>query len=177
MENASKALLMAGGVLIAIITIAVLVRSFSSITALQQSNISEEEQDQLAKFNEQYLQYLGQYVYGTEVITVINKAIDDKEYNVTVSIKFNGEYTYNGYEEYTLNGQKRWRKANVVIGQGKTVTIENGEVLDENMTSFINSLRDTDINTKAFKCTDIRYDSKGRVNSIKFEEKVWGPLY
>lgn len=77
MENASKALLMAGGILIAIITIALLVRGFTSISAFQKAQLSEEEQAQLLAFNEQYTKYLNQYVYGTEVRTLINKYEND----------------------------------------------------------------------------------------------------
>ena len=114
MENASKALLMAGGVLIAIITIALLVRSFGTISMFQKVKLSEEEQAQLIAFNEQYTKYLGQYMYGTEVITVINKSLNNKSHAITVSIKFNGQYTYNGYtavEKYR-NGKKyiRWEE-------------------------------------------------------------------
>lgn len=77
MENTSKALLMAGGVLIAIIMIVLLVRTFTSISIFQKSKLTEEEQAQLAQFNEQYTKYLGQYVYGTEVATLINKSNND----------------------------------------------------------------------------------------------------
>ena len=77
MENASKALLMAGGILIALITIAVLVRTFSNISEFQMSRLSEEEQEQLVAFNEQYTKYLNQYVYGTEVRSLINKYQND----------------------------------------------------------------------------------------------------
>ena len=77
MENTSKALLMAGGILIAIITIALLVRSFNSISIFQKTKLSEEEQAQLLAFNEQYTKYLNQYVYGTEVRTLINKYKDN----------------------------------------------------------------------------------------------------
>lgn len=177
MENASKALLMAGGILIAILLIALLVKSFTGISAFQKAQLSEEEQAQLIAFNEQYTKYLGQYVYGTEVITVINKSLNNNSHDISVSIKFNGEYTYKGYKEYIVNGKKRWKKEDITIGAGRTITIENGQQKDEKMTSFINSLDDTDLKTMAFKCTDIGYDSNGRVNSIKFEEKKWGDLY
>ena len=44
--------------------------------------------------------------------------------------------------------------------------------------SAINKLEESDnLKTMAFKCTDIGYDSNGRVNSIKFEEKKWGDLW
>lgn len=183
MENASKALLIAGGMLLAILIITLLVRSFNSVSEFQRAKLTEEEQAQLVAFNEQYTKYLNQYVYGTEVITVINKSLNNKSHEITISIKFNGEYKYNGYEEYwatdKLTGKKvkRWKEADVTIGAGRTVTIENDKVQDENMTSFINSLENTDLNTMAFKCTNIGYDAEGRVDSIKFEEKKWGDLY
>lgn len=100
MENASKALLMAGGILIAILILTLVVRSFTTISIFQKSRLSEEEQEQLVEFNEQYTKYLGQYVYGTEVITVINKSLNNKEYPIKVIIKFANDgngYSYNGY--------------------------------------------------------------------------------
>ena len=57
------------------------------------------------------------------------------------------------------------------------MTIVNGQVEDQKMTSFINSLGNTDLNNMAFKCTNVGYDSYGRVNSISFEEKTWGDLW
>lgn len=73
MENASKALLMAAGILIAIIIIGLLVTTFSNINQFQMSRLSEEEQQKLIAFNEQYTKYLNQYVYGTDVKTLQNK--------------------------------------------------------------------------------------------------------
>ena len=84
MENASKALLMAGGVLIAILIIVLLVNSFTSIKSFQQADLSEKEQRKIVKFNEQYIKYLGQYVYGTEVLTLQNKYNNDGKVNVNV---------------------------------------------------------------------------------------------
>ena len=77
MENASKALLMAGGILIAILIIALLVRTATTVSAFQKARLTEEEQEQLVAFNEQYTKYLNQYVYGTDVATLRNKYYDD----------------------------------------------------------------------------------------------------
>lgn len=77
MENASKALLMAGGILIALIIIAVLIRSYTNVSIFQKTKLSEEEQEKLVAFNEQYTKYLGQYVYGIEVRTLMNKCEND----------------------------------------------------------------------------------------------------
>lgn len=115
MENASKALLIAGGVLIAMVTIALLVSSFSSINKFQMSKLSAEEQERLIAFNEQYTKYAGQYVYGTDVITIINASLNQPIYPITVKIKFIGGYTYNGY---TYNPTtKRYDKTEVFINK------------------------------------------------------------
>ena len=87
MENASKALLMAGGILIAILLIALLVKSFTTIGAFQKAQLSEEEQAQLIAFNEQYTKYLGQYVYGTEVSSLKNKYDNDGKVEVLYDVE------------------------------------------------------------------------------------------
>lgn len=79
MENASKALLMAGGVLIAIIILALLVKSSETVSSFQKMQLSEEEQSRLIAFNEQYTKYIGQYVYGTEVLTLKNRYENDHQ--------------------------------------------------------------------------------------------------
>lgn len=79
MENASKALLMAGGVLIAIIIISLLVKTYGNIGTFQKQQISVEEAERIEEYNKEYTKYLNQYVYGTEVITVINKSINDSQ--------------------------------------------------------------------------------------------------
>lgn len=124
MENASKALLMAGGILIGILIISLLVRSFTTISAFQKTTLSEEEQAQLVEFNEQYTKYLGQYVYGTEVITVINKSLNNTEYPITVNIKFAGDYTYKVKGEYNTT-TKKYDEKTVTIKRNSTFTIKN----------------------------------------------------
>ena len=98
MENATKALLMAGGVLIAIIIITLLVKTYGSIGAFQRQQMSIKEAEQIEEFNKNYTKYEGQYVYGTEVITVINRAINDSQkmglniYVYVDNVKVGNEY-------------------------------------------------------------------------------------
>ena len=174
MENASKALLMAGGILIDIIFIALLVKSFTTVSMFQKAKLTEEEQEQLVAFNEQYTKYLGQYVYGTEVISVINRSLNDKSHAVTTTIKFNNGYSYTR-KEWDIYKHKYVEKT-ISIKAGKELTITNEN--DEYVLDVINNPSKTDdsLMRRAFKCTDIGYDSYGRVNSIKFEEKQWGDL-
>ena len=109
MENASKALLMAGGVLIAILILAILVRSFTTVSNFQKTKLSEEEQAQLVSFNKQYTKYLGQYVYGTEVISVINKSQNNKSHKITTIIEFNNSYSYKRKEWNELLKTKAYK--------------------------------------------------------------------
>lgn len=180
MENASKALLIAGSILIALITIAVLVRSFANISEFQMSQLSEEEQEKLIAFNEQYTKYLNKYVYGTEVITALNRSLDNTQYKITAKVKFTNNYTYRGYKEHTTaDGRKYWQEEDIHIDKGDAWTITNTDA--EGISTAISAINDLTsagaINTMAFKCTSIGYDSYGRVNSITFEEKKWGDLY
>lgn len=77
MENASKALLIAGGVLLALLIIVVLLRTYGGISSFQKTKLSQEEAQQIEEFNKQYTKYLGQYVYGTEVISLQHKFEND----------------------------------------------------------------------------------------------------
>ena len=54
MENASKALIMAGSVLIALMIIGALILTFSNITAYQETNTRSTRSSQMAEFNSQY---------------------------------------------------------------------------------------------------------------------------
>lgn len=75
MENASKALIMAGGVLISLIIIALLVIFFNNLSDLQNTKLTSEEVEQAAEFNKQYDVY-ARDVYGSELLSIANKIID-----------------------------------------------------------------------------------------------------
>lgn len=79
MENASKALVMAGGVLIAIMVIATLLYAFNTFSILPESEEQSDAVKQLAEFNQQYESYNRDALYGTDLISVLNKAIDNNE--------------------------------------------------------------------------------------------------
>lgn len=76
MENASKALLMAGGVFIALMVIGALVLMFNNLTAYQQSKNAEIESQEIIEFNNEYISYARDDVRGNDLISLINKIID-----------------------------------------------------------------------------------------------------
>ena len=178
MENASKALLIAGGVLIAIILISVLVRTYGNISLFQRQKLTEEEIARIEEDNKAYTKYLNQYVYGTEVISVINKAADSK-FDVSVKIKFINSYEYTRIAY--VNGKRTLKK--IKVNAGETIDLENDvelkEFIDQNSENFGTRIDTsetvtnvTGLKNKAFQCDKIGYDnSTGRVNDIHFTEK------
>lgn len=87
MENATKALLIAGGVLIAIIIISVMVVTFQktgNVSKTYKSNIDEEE---ITKFNTNFTKYVGEELNIQQAISITNFA---KNNNVEV---INGKTT------------------------------------------------------------------------------------
>ena len=76
MENASKALIIAGSVLIALLIIGALVLMFSNLTSYQKTNTETAREAQIVEFNNQYENYNRQDVRGSELYSLLNKVID-----------------------------------------------------------------------------------------------------
>ena len=57
MENASKALLMAGGILIALLILGALIMMFTSLQDYQNTNDAQTKNSQIAQFNNQFEPY------------------------------------------------------------------------------------------------------------------------
>ena len=75
MENASKALLMAGGVLIALLVISLVVLAFTQMSDYQKSQSDLVKTGQLAEFNEQFVQYVRDDINGIDLVTLANKVV------------------------------------------------------------------------------------------------------
>lgn len=75
MENASKALVMAGGILISMLVIGLLVFFFNNLSDLQNIRQEGEEIEEIVEFNKQYEVYL-RNVYGSELLSIANKVED-----------------------------------------------------------------------------------------------------
>lgn len=143
MENATKALTIAASILIAIVLITLIVVFFKSTNLLKTTETRSEKTRQLKEFNEQYSKYKGKYLYGTEVITIINRAIGD-EVKVTIN-----------------NMTQTGGKENKVIGDYISETLPlNGSYPVKN----VNTYKDN-----RYKCTNVEY-TNGKVSKIIFKE-------
>lgn len=79
MENASKALEMAAGVLLGVLIMAVVAYFFSNIGDWPQQDDEIATKEQLAKFNLEYEIYEKKGMYGVDVISCLNKAQSNNE--------------------------------------------------------------------------------------------------
>lgn len=100
MENATKALLIAGGVLIAIIIMSVMVTTFQKTGNVSKTYDKTIDQEEISKFNENFTRYLGKELSIQQAITITNFANSN---GVTVigsvsTSDVNGETLKNKYE-------------------------------------------------------------------------------
>ena len=79
MENAAKALLMAAGVLIALIIIGALLLMFNNLSNYQETNTQNTRESQIVEFNKQFETYDRNDVRGNELISLTNRIIDYNE--------------------------------------------------------------------------------------------------
>ena len=84
MENATKALLIAGGVLIAIIIISVMVITFKKTGNISKTYDKTINQEDVTKFNENFTKYLNKELTIHQAITITNFA---KENGVAIAGK------------------------------------------------------------------------------------------
>lgn len=98
MENASKALLIAGGVLIAILIVSVLVVTLNIVNSNQRTREKALATEQLAEFNQKYESYNKKALRGTDIITLKNMA---KSEGNAVTVKVT-----NGTEEIDVSIEK-----------------------------------------------------------------------
>lgn len=91
MENASKALTMAGGILIAILVIGALLLMFNQIGNYERAQTTDKKTSQLAQFNMDFERYTyDNGITGTDLISLANKIIDyNKKDGVANSVNYN----------------------------------------------------------------------------------------
>ena len=104
--------------------------------------------------NLEYEYFYQKEVFGTEIATVINSAIDQNEKNDVPKDK-NGKYIQNDVNSI---------KVEVHITDNETL-YDMETLYTKTMTTFVQYY-----NSVKFKCTDLTYNSEGRVNYMYFEQ-------
>lgn len=96
MENASKALLMAGGVLISLLVIGAFILAMREVSSYQNTRHGAELEQQTLEFNNLYESYNRKNIRGNEIISLMNRIVD-----------YNNRKTAEGYKkmqvEFTIS--------------------------------------------------------------------------
>ena len=140
MENASKALIMAGAILIGIVIITLGVYLYRSATDFKNTYEAKRSEEQILKFNLDYEKYLGQEKLTIhDVVTALNCANDyKKETGNIIQVKINGN---------SINGQ------------------DVNALIEGNLYKMIGGIKEIQL----FTCNQILYNTQTqRVNAINF---------
>lgn len=102
MENASKALIMAGSILMAILVISLLIFGYNQLSNLEQTRENSKEVDKMAEYMKNFEQF-SRVVYGSELLSLANLqqdyhysearedvGYDDVEISVTIKKEISG---------------------------------------------------------------------------------------
>ncbi|MCI8759863.1 MAG: hypothetical protein HFJ34_01850 [Clostridia bacterium] len=120
MENASKALLMAAGVLIGMLILSLAVYLFASFSSSMSQVYEKNEENQLNQFNTQFTSYMGKKCTIHDIITVANLATEN---NIFYELpKVNGGAT--GRDNYISVSYPT--KGNIEFGYSLTTQNING---------------------------------------------------
>lgn len=79
MENASKALIMAGSVLMSVMIIGIVVLMFNKLSGVEQTKVNAEESSKLNEYSKNFEQY-NRTIYGSELLSLANL---QEDYNTT----------------------------------------------------------------------------------------------
>lgn len=162
MENASQALLIAGGVLIAIVLITLGVYVYVSLHNVASMQDQKAQTEQLVNFNKKYEAYNKSLMHGTDVATVCFMAAEDNRkygYNITIEYKINntGVWILN-----TENKRSVRTSGNMLMGDNEDLK----DMKDQDKEKF------DDFKRRLFRCESdrIKYDDAGRIEFMSFVE-------
>ena len=116
MENASKALIMAGSILISIIVIGLVVVSYNQIVSVQQTKNNADITSKMTKYAKMFEQY-NTSIYGSELLSLGNL---QEYYN-------NSQKDVQGYDEIKINVKIK----NTIKENGKTYLSQGQHSLEE----------------------------------------------
>ena len=155
MENASKALLMAAGVLIGVLILSLAVYLFVTFGATSAELHKQNEENQVAQFNSQFTQYEGKEdVTIYDVITVANLAKEN-----------------NKFYELSESGNREIKTTNYVAVNIDSIPIEknnDNQNLINNDLEEIKKVGDELKKLPTYICTTQISDVTGRVYIINF---------
>ncbi len=157
MENASKALIMAGGVLIGVLLLTLIVYLFTTFGATSAQINSQNVAKQIAQFNSKFTSYEnkeGLTMY--DIVTVAGYAKENNEYYDCD----NNSYNKNNYYIYVYIGNSN--------NESNGIQKKDSEELQKLITDEQNLITENNGALPIYKCRIKDYHTNGRVKTIIF---------
>lgn len=157
MENASNALIIAGGVLIGILIISLAVYLFVDFGSTSAEINKQNEEQQLVQFNTKFTSYEnkeGLTIY--DVVTVAGYAKENNKY-----------YGDDNNDEYYVNNYKVTVKLKGTVGIGNGIDKNNLQDVTE-YNKLIQDEQENALTLSTYKCEEIKYHGNGRVKMVTF---------
>lgn len=149
MENASKALIMAAGVLIGVLILSLAIYLFIDFGTTSAKINSQVAEQQIAQFNSKFAAYEGQD--GLTIYDVITVASLANENNIYYE-------DFDGYEIEVLLVNPTLHPIQENINDTKISLIQADKAL----------INTANLNLPTYKCEILNYHKNGRVHTIKF---------
>ena len=133
--------------IIVIIIIAIILSKYSSY---------KKKYSQIQEYNLQYEKYLDKEIYGTDIATIINKAVDNNEKNY-IEKDENGKYIQNDVNSVNIEIKI------IDLEEEKIYSMET--LYNGGMAQFVQYY-----STILFKSAEVKYNSAGKICYILFEQ-------
>ncbi len=167
MENATKALMIGAGMLIAVLTMGLLVMVMNAVSQNFKTEFDIETSEQIRVFNKDYESYNKKLLRGTDIISLCNKAISNNDHfidvpgrEITIEFQMKEAIIYKPNGDGTAIGTGRSFKTNEVYTMNDLNAIKN------------DSEAFTDFKRRIFNCTGIEYNNNtGYVSKLSFREQ------
>ncbi len=154
MENASKALLIAGAILIAILLIAIGMYIYNGSKGTFDSAVGKMSQQEKDIYNADFTPYIGDNIRGSQIRAMIDRVISSNQSNTNQPGKFIG-INVNNLTNYTESAQLA-AACNLCDIYSGTANAANDENNVQSATTLMNNLKSRINTSKNYQVQDTR---------------------
>ena len=160
MENASKALLIATGLLLSVIIISLIVVTLTTVKAVSEEYDSKMNNNEINQFNTQFTKFYGKDIEIQDVMTLANLVAswNNNDNDEKITIELNGDSMLS-----VQNGIYKNKKFDELF------ISHNGDIKQ--------ILGTKNVQVPLYSISEIQYDNNGRVKSIKIVNATKYKIY
>lgn len=160
MENASKALIMAGSILLSVLVIALLVYGYTNLSALEQTKQDTQDNIELSEYMARFEQF-NRTLYGSELLSLGNL---QEDYNTAIR-RYGGE-NQDGYQSVSITVIIKKEISNSPYFTPGTYQIEQ---LASQQETIENQLSNYEKNRKEYNNRSVKYYSQKTYREIAID--------